>query len=183
VNLTVPACAREAEALETVLGGGWPSCADADLRAHVESCPVCADVVLVAVAMRDEQVLACQQAQVPSAGLVWWRAERRARQEAARAAARPMTFVQVIAATCGVGALATIAGMVSPWVRSMLGGLIDLRGRLPVPEFDARTLTALVPDGVQLQGLVSQGGIGLLLALGAWLVLVPVALYVVFSRD
>jgi hypothetical protein len=181
MTMNVPTCAREAEALETVLGGGWPSCVDADLRAHVESCPVCADVVLVAVAMRDEQALACQQAQVPSAGLVWWRAERRARQEAARTAARPMTFVQVIAATCGVGAVATLGGLVSPWMRSMLSGLVDLRTY--IPEIDARPLAALVPDGVQLQGLVSQGGVGLLLALGAWLVLVPVALYVVFSRD
>ena len=53
--MSIPVCAREAEALDAVLQGGWPSSVDADLRAHVDACPVCADVVAVAVAMRDEQ--------------------------------------------------------------------------------------------------------------------------------
>jgi hypothetical protein len=169
--MTVPVCAREAEALEVVLHGGWPSCADAELRAHVDQCPVCADVVAVAVAMQEEHTLACQQAHVPTAGLVWWRAELRARQEAARKATRPMTFVQGIAAACGLAALLTMAGLFSPWVRAHLAGLIDVPARLP--SFDVAAVT----------GLLTYGGLALLLAVGAWLVLVPVALYVVFSRD
>jgi hypothetical protein len=35
--------------------------------------------------------------------LVWWRAEIRARQEAGRVAARPITFVQMLTAVCGIG--------------------------------------------------------------------------------
>jgi hypothetical protein len=169
--MNVPVCTREAEALEVVLGGGWPSCADADLRAHVEQCPICADVVAVAAAMQEEHSLACQQAHVPSAGLVWWRAELRARQEAARKAARPMTLVQGVAAACGLAALLTVASLLSPWVRSQFAGLIDVPVKLPTV------------DAAAVTGLFAQGGLALLLALGAWLVLVPVALYMVFSRD
>jgi hypothetical protein len=171
--MSIPVCAREAEALDAVLQGGWPSSVDADLRSHVDACPVCADVVAVAVAMRDEHALACQQAQVPSAGLVWWRAERRARQEAARTAARPMTFVQVIAGACGAGAALTVAGLMSSWVRSTFGGLADMTWRVHVPDVDTSILTAFI----------AQGGSVLLLAVGTWLVLVPVALYVALSRD
>jgi hypothetical protein len=170
--MSIPVCPREAEALEAVLGGGWPSGVDADLRVHVDSCPVCSEVVSVAVAMQDEHTLACQQAQVPSAGLVWWRAERRARQEAARKAARPMTFVQVVAGACGAGAALTMGGLMSSWVRSTLSGFVDAAW-LHVPAVDTTALT----------GVLTQSGSVLLLAVGAWVVLVPVALYVALSRD
>jgi hypothetical protein len=169
--MNVPVCAREAEALEVVLQGGWPACADAELRGHVETCPVCADVVAVAVAMQEEHTTACQQAHVPSAGLVWWRAELRARQEAARKAARPMTLVQGIAAACLLTALLTVASLLSPWFRTQLTGLVDLPAKLPVV------------DAAALSSFFAQFGVTLLMALGVWLVLVPVALYMVFSRD
>lgn len=169
--MNVPICARESDALEVALGGGWPACADADLRAHVDRCPICADVVAIAVAMQEEHARACQQAHVPSAGLVWWRAELRARQEAMRRAARPMTLVQGIAAACFLTALLTMASLFSPWVRAELRDLADLP-------------SALAPlDTTALSGLLTQFGPTLALALGVWLVLVPVALYVVFSRD
>jgi hypothetical protein len=169
--MNVPICARESEALEIVLTGGWPACADADLRAHVDQCPVCADVVAIAAAMQEEHTLACQQAHVPSAGLVWWRAELRARQEATRKAARPMTLVQGVAAASFLAALLTIASLFSPWVRTQLRGLADLPGAL------------LAVDVSPLNGLFAQFGLAFLLGLSVWLVLVPVALYVVFSRD
>ena len=169
--MSVPVCAREAEALEVVLNGGWPACADAELSTHVETCAVCADVVAVAVAMQEEHTVACQQAHIPSARLVWWRAELRARQEAARKAARPMTLVQGVAAACLLTALVTIASLLSPWFRTQLTGLIALPTSLPVV------------DAAAFTGFFAQFGVTLMLALGVWLVLVPVALYVVFSRD
>ena len=169
--MNVPVCAREVEALEIVLSGGWPACADADLRSHVDQCQVCADVVAIAVAMQEEHSLACQQAHVPTAGLVWWRAELRARQEAARKAARPMTLVQGVGGACLVAALLTIAGLFSPWLRTQVSGWIDLPVRWPSV------------DPTAVAALFAQWGPALLLALAAWVVLVPVALYMVFSRD
>lgn len=170
--MNVPTCVREADVVEAVASGAWETSVDRELAAHVDVCPVCADVVVVARAMRDAHVLACQEARVPSAGVVWWRAELRARQEAARAAARPMTFVQVIAGACGVGAVLTLASLLSPWMGSTLGGLIVMPP-LHLPEVDATVVTSLL----------AQGGRGLLLAVGAWLVLVPIAVYFVLARD
>lgn len=174
--MSVPVCAREAEALDAVLRGGWPACADADLRVHVDACPVCADVVMVAAAMQEEHALACQQAHVPTAGLVWWRAELRARQEAARKAARPMTLVHGVAAACLVTALLTISSFFSPWVRSALTGWMEWPATLP-----AVALPSVETVGVA--GLFGVSGLALVLAIGAWLLLVPVALYFMFSRD
>lgn len=169
--MNVPVCAREAEALEIVLTGGWPSCAGDELRAHVEACPVCADVVAIAAAMQEEHTLALQQAHVPTAGLVWWRAELRARQEAARKAARPMTLVQGVAGACLVAALLTITGLFSPWLRSQVSDWMPRPSAWPTV------------DSTALVALAAPWGTTLLLALGVWLVLVPIAIYMAFSRD
>jgi hypothetical protein len=59
-----------------------------------------AEAVAIAGALRDDYESLCRGAQVPPAGLVWWRATIRARAEAARTAERPITFVQSLAATC-----------------------------------------------------------------------------------
>jgi hypothetical protein len=52
--------------------------------------------------IQDEYALAQQQARVPPAELVWLRAEMRAREEAARRAARPLVVGQAV----GIAALA-----------------------------------------------------------------------------
>ena len=62
-------------------------------------------------ALREDYLEACREAPVPSAGLVWWRANLRARADAAEKVDWPFTVAHgVIGATiagaaCGVGAL------------------------------------------------------------------------------
>lgn len=149
-------CVREREVVQAVTSGRWPDGCDEELRNHIASCGVCNDVVIVARALQEEHACALEQVQAPPAGLVWWRAELRARQRAIRAAERPMTLVQAFAAAGTVGvALALLVGMSSylpEWLPA-LGGLWEL-GRWP-----------------------------LLLGLGAVLLIAPVALYLVFSDE
>lgn len=174
--MTMDSCTRERNVLERITADQWPQCVDAELLAHVDACPVCRDVVTVALVMRDEHVQACRDAHVPSAGLVWWRAERRARQEAARLAARPMTFVQVVAAACGLAAALTLAGLASPWLRGVFAALVDEMSAFDWPMVSLPALPSVA-------ALVSQGGVPLLLAAGVWLVLAPIALYFALSRE
>jgi len=47
-----------------------------------------------------------EQARVPSAGLVWWKAELRARREAVRVASRPITLVTGVAIAFVLAAIA-----------------------------------------------------------------------------
>lgn len=95
-------CEREQEVLEMVRSGRpWQAC-DAELCEHVAACPLCADLVTVASALLTGHDEAFRSASVPSSGLVWWRAQRRARQEAAQTAARVATAIQAIALLCGV---------------------------------------------------------------------------------
>lgn len=88
----------------------------------------CADTVEVAQAFQAEQLIARQQARVPSAGLVWWRSQLRSPQEAARAAARPINFAQAFAGACGIGlAIGLVARMTdSFFLVAVLGALVIL---------------------------------------------------------
>jgi hypothetical protein len=111
-----PSCPHEDDVLQLVSIGQWPERADAALVAHAASCPVCADLAIAASAMielRDDEAAAVA---VPDASLVWYRAQMRARADAARQATRPVFVAQIVAAAC-VGAIAVI------WVSSGATGL------------------------------------------------------------
>jgi hypothetical protein len=101
-------CAREVEILDEIAAGRWPGEAPEPLRVHAASCAVCADLALAASALHDDAAAATAvPIALPSAGQVWWRAELRARHEAAQLAQKPMIAVQVVAAVVCLAALVT----------------------------------------------------------------------------
>jgi hypothetical protein len=148
-------CIREQEALELVRAGRWPDGCDEETRAHIASCASCAECVHVAAWMSADFQRAVRTARVPSSGLVWWRAQRRARQEAERNAARIVTLVQGVSVATGVAVVVGIAGP-------------DTVRRA----FELVNFTAL-----------SQWSMPVLIGLTAWLAIAPVALYFAVSRD
>jgi hypothetical protein len=165
-------CPREADVLEAVSMGRWPGCGDADLAAHVASCAICADVVSVALALQDDRRTASAAAVVPASGLVWWRIELRARQEAARMAARPIAIVQAAAAVCVAGAILTLMATASPWFANWFAGVRGLADSVDLAASAATTTATL-----------SLTGWALALTLIAWLILAPLAVYFAVSKD
>jgi hypothetical protein len=119
-------CVREHEIVEAITSGRWPEACDPDLRNHATACAICKDVVLVASALHEERDSAVAVAGVPSAGLVWWRAELRARREAVRAAERPMKWVQSLAAASAAGVAVALVGGMLPFVRQLLTAFTNL---------------------------------------------------------
>ena len=105
-------CDREVEIVEAVTCGRWPAGTHEELQSHAASCPVCMDVVRVALALTQDRSDGLQSARVPSAGLVWWRAEMRARRDAVNRATRPMRIVEWTALTCVLAA----AGVSLYWI-------------------------------------------------------------------
>jgi hypothetical protein len=160
-------CPREAEVFEAVAFNRI-----ADLADHLAACAICAEIADVAGALQAEHVAACREAPVPSAGAVWWRATVRARAEAARTVAQPITLLQGIAGACGVGvaaALVTIA-----WrAFDGMGGLDEIAMRLGERRDDIAAASALL----------LQHGLPIMLALAACLVIAPVAIYLAFGDD
>lgn len=146
-------CPRMQEALDLVRSGRWPNGCDEETRTHIAECGDCGDGVQVASLIAADYHAAVRTARVPSSGLVWWRAQRRARQEAARTAARIVTMVQGVSVAAGVTAAVVIAG----------------------PESVTRALTFMTT--------LPTWSLQLLLGLTATLALAPVAVYLTASRD
>ena len=111
--------------------------------------------------------------QIPSSAVMWWRAQMRARQEAAREAARPINVAQVVGLTSVVvlGIVALVA--LSPWFGGVLGSWMDdaLRAAAGPAATEGRFSLAgwMVPV--------------VLLGAGVWLVLAPLAIYFAVSED
>jgi hypothetical protein len=81
---------------------------------------------MVADAIAAEASVARREALPPSSAVVWWRAQMRARQEAARAVERPLTVVHMLAIACAAGLLVSVVGMAFTGVKGSLGWLTNL---------------------------------------------------------
>ena len=109
-------CTREIDVVEAITNGRWPAGAPEDLQLHAASCPVCTDVVRVALALTQDRSAALETVRVPSAGLVWWRSEMRARRDAVNKATRPLRIVECVAAVCLIVAAAALLRWFGPSV-------------------------------------------------------------------
>jgi hypothetical protein len=115
---------------------------------------ICSDVATISNLFREDYAAALEQARVPSAGLVWWKSELRARREAVRVASRPIAWVSAIACVCAAVAF-----------------MLVLRA-LSIP-LDMTTISAFVLEQPWVIWLV----------LGAVVALTPIALYFVYSDE
>jgi hypothetical protein len=125
-------------------------------RCDKAECPECGPLVALAEEIRQEFEHTRQHARVPTAEIVWWRAQMRAREEAARTAARPILLTQALA------------------VASLIGLVVSLAGRVTLPAISWPEL-ALIPESLPL--------LPLLVAAACSFVLAPVAVYLALSRD
>lgn len=127
-----------------------------DCQCDRAECPQCGPLVALAQEIREEFERTRQHARVPTAEIVWWRAQMRAREEAARAAARPILLTQALA------------------VAALIGLLVAVAGRLTIPVLSWPELS-MITGGIPLLPIA--------IVAACWLVLAPVAVYLAFSRD
>ena len=113
-------CEREAELVEALTSGRGPEAWGDDLRRHVTACAVCAEIALVAQAFEQENDQARVKMALPAAGLVWWKAQMRARREAAERAAQPIAIVERLAWVSGVLSLLGAAIWQRGWIEEWL---------------------------------------------------------------
>lgn len=81
-----------------------------DCHCENADCPECGPLVRLAQQIRDEFEHTVRHARVPTPEIVWWRAQMRARQDAARKAVRPILFTQALAIAASIGLLLSAAG-------------------------------------------------------------------------
>jgi fumarate reductase subunit C len=128
----VSSCPQESDVLDLVVMEQWPARADAALVSHVDACATCRDLVTSVGAVVELRENAARPA-VPDASIVWYRAQLRARQDAAHRAAQPMFAAQMVAlaAFVGIGVLWIVtgaAGFESAW--TWITGLVPTSASL-----------------------------------------------------
>jgi hypothetical protein len=141
------------------------------VRAHVAACAVCADVAVGAHAMQAERDRAWGDVQVPPAGRVWWRAELRARQEAALKASQPITIVQGLAGACVAGLVVALIEIAWLQFSRSVDVIEAVKHFMGLGQLDATPFTMSMPQLAWQLGL----------AIAAWVILTPIALYLVLS--
>ena len=104
--MNLPNCEREAAVLRAVESNNWTE----ELRSHADTCEVCSEVTLVAHYLQADAQETMAEAPLPDAGLIWWKAQRQARREAAERATLPIVILERV--SWGVGALST-AGLLA----------------------------------------------------------------------
>jgi hypothetical protein len=102
-------CTREKEVKTLLERGQWPRACAEELRAHVEGCRVCSELVLVQGALAEARTSAMALPALPPAGGLWWRAQLRRRNEAIARIGKPLLGAEIFAvlivalvAVCGV---------------------------------------------------------------------------------
>ncbi len=136
-------CTFEAEVLAAVVEGRWPLAVEPFLREHAAACPLCSEALTVAsVLAADRQELKVAP-WLPAAGTVWWRAQIRARREAAAAAARPLLAAQAVAFV----AVLAILGMVG---KALLPSFTLLAGEYGGWFFAAAGAVLVIPAAILL---------------------------------
>ena len=112
-------CSYEDAVVALALAGPDAGAAPA-LRAHLAGCPSCREVHGLVSVLHEDRAETLAQVQVPSAGLVWWKATLRARHEDAARATRPITVVAGLTAACLVGLLASVSGLIAWYLQDAL---------------------------------------------------------------
>ena len=159
-------CQFETELLDAVSARRWPDRAEPALRAHVAACTLCSDVASIAAAFFEDRDCAHAEAVVPTASGVWWRAQIRAREEAARMATRPLLVIQAAAPLCAAIAAIALAPTASTWVRASIAAM------------GASNWWAM-PGNLSLSWVLGAAAYTTLplIAVGIWVVLAPVVVY------
>jgi hypothetical protein len=95
--MTFRTCSFENELTQALRDGHWPEGCGPELRAHVENCANCSDLVLVTQAFQSARSESEPAALSGSPSLLWWRAQLRRRNAATERVSRPVTIAEIFA--------------------------------------------------------------------------------------
>ena len=188
-HMKLPQCDREQEVVDALRSGRWASEWGEEIRQHAAVCAVCAEVAFAAQEFQREVELARAELQqpgagLPSAGLVWWKAQLAARRAAEQRAAEPMVLVERVA--YALGTLAALGLGVWQWPTDR--GLASCGSRLR-PPFHASRRRPIIPPAAT--GSIGSPRLGptqtptflLIASAAAFLTLMVFAVYVVWRED
>jgi hypothetical protein len=95
--MTFRTCSFENEVTQALKDGHWPEGCGPELRAHVETCANCSDLVLVTRTFQSARSESEREALRGSPGLLWWKAQLLRRNAATERVSRPITIAETFA--------------------------------------------------------------------------------------
>lgn len=141
-------CVCEREVTELLRQGYWPDACPPELRAHVETCRICSDLVLVTAVLGKQRSETMPMARLEVPGALWWRAQLRKRNAAIEKMARPIVGAQVFALAMAllvaVAVLVWQGGTWSAWFAD-LPRVLHLDALLPAGLGDFGGMLWIVP--------------------------------------
>lgn len=170
--MKAPFCPREIDLWHAIAAARWPADAAPDLRAHVASCSSCRDLALVASTLQDEAAAIHGEAAPPSSAIVWWRAQTRARQEAARLADQPISIVHAVAIASVAGLALGLLGSVAASIRGSASWFGAWTSSLGASTAQILTLHSTSPWLLLPMGLIA-----------ITLIAAPIALYAILTDE
>lgn len=148
-------CSSEEELEATLRQGRWPHACDPDLRAHVEGCRDCQELVSVTQTLQKAKSNGEQLARLHSPGLLWWRAQLRRRNEAIQRITEPLALAETVGL---LGLLAAFCVLV--WQGGQSADLLNLFQGLFSSDFSSLGELWTMASGVNL-GIIVLGVTGL----------------------
>jgi hypothetical protein len=95
--MTFRTCSYETELTQALKDGHWPEGCGPELRAHVEDCTSCNDLVLVTQTFQHARSESEREVLRGSPGLLWWKAQLLRRNAATERVSRPVTIAETFA--------------------------------------------------------------------------------------
>jgi len=157
--MTLRPCSHEKEVAELLGRGHYPQVCTPELRDHIGSCRSCADLVLVTRAFQAARAQTAAAVNLPSPGLLWWRAQLRRRNAAVERIGKPILGAQIFAlSVCivfAIGFLATQATHGLRWLSWLEGTSFGGFGwPLQMPQVPMLHLDALLNSGLGMLVLI-----------------------------
>jgi hypothetical protein len=168
-------CSREPDVLRAV-AREWRGDIDDEVVRHAAECPRCAAVRAAAELLRDEHARIAQAAHVPTAAAMWWRLDRRLRDERVARLQRLALATQAVTLAASAGAAVAVFQMVAPWVSRPGTGVSTTW------EAGLAMLTAWTRSISWIE-VASAWALPIALAAAAWILLVPAVLYLGFADE
>ena len=170
-----PLCSRERDVLRAV-ARRWREDADAEVARHAAACARCEAVRAAAELLRDEHAHLAQAAQVTPAAAMWWRLDRRLRDERVARLQRLTLAAQAVTLAASAGVAVAVFQMVAPWL-TRSNGAVRNTWEAGVAMFTAWTRSTPWID------VTSAWALPLALVAAAWILLVPAVLYLGFADE
>lgn len=179
--MKVSHCDREQDVVNAMVSARWGSAWGEELRRHAATCEACSEVALACQAFQQEVELARAEPgqTLPSAGLIWWKAQLAARRAAEYRAALPILWVERLMYVFGVASVLALGAR--QWPR-LIGWLQEAPGYLSRsfavpghPEI-AQSLDCFAGASTQSTTLVYAGA-------AAFLTFVVLAVYAVWREE